>query len=195
MTANNNQSTKQSPWDSAMAQIIAKHSPWDSAMAQIIAKHSPWDSAMAQIIAQQAMTGNNNFLIGMILSGLLKNGWESQKKDWETAQDNPDVKPINNMYGNIRNWFEGITGKRKNNSEMQGGFNVPTYQSEIGQVLDKYPMLTTPNTSYNDVPSSQIDWNNIPSILNARQNTAWANQGIGSDEMREIDEYKRRMGW
>ena len=84
-------------------------------------KQSPWDSVMAQILMQQGMLGNNNFLWGAILSGLLSNGWKSQKRRYEEALDNYESNPSKyaepgkdyNLYSSINNWLGGMFGTRK----------------------------------------------------------------------------------
>ena len=76
-------------------------------------RQNPWQSAMAQLIAQQAMMGNDNFLWGSILGNLLKNGWASQKRAYEETQERGLDTPRGNLYAPIRNWIDGIIGARK----------------------------------------------------------------------------------
>ena len=161
---------------------------------QATTRQDPWQAAMAQILMQQAMTGNNNFLWGTILSRLLKNGWESQKKRYDESvienRVDPSVPVANNLYSNIHNWLGGMFGTRK---PRPAEGNVPTYQSERDQLRqDLFDGRSLVKNAMNSNVTPQTNtWGNIPSMLetgkyyNPNDIPAWGNEDIDAEIRRQ----------
>ena len=130
---------------------------------------------------QQGMLGNNNFLWGAILSGLLTQGWKSQKNRYDESvvrnRVDPSVPVADNLYSNINNWLGGMFGTRK---PRPAEGNVPTYQSERDQVRqDLFDGRSLANSAMGNV-TPQVPQQNI----------------IPDDETMSADDILRKMaGW